>query len=321
MNPFSIVEHLSPGELRENESRAVCILIVMSFQSKLLKILFACGKAIRKDPSHDSLTKKRSNFEKIGIWMKPQKNTSVARIFIASVPVDEIIYSKNFSKTILYMHGGGFVYGGNKIHLHMLSLLSKYANARILAVDYSLSPENKYPTALNEVLAAYKQLIENGQQLYVAGDSAGANLALCLTIKLRDSGYQLPNKVILLSPSTDATFSSEWFDKNTKKDLILSRQKLEFFLDAYIPKGFDRRDSRISPIFAELGSLPPVLLHVGSDEIMFGDSYLVHEKILASGGESELFVGRGMWHVWHLFSRYMPESRLAIKHIAEFIEQ
>lgn len=297
------------------------IISSMSIQSTLLKIFFRHTSFTRKEPSLENLSIKRENFENIGRWMKPQKGTIVTRATIAGVPVDEIVNSNNPKKTILYMHGGGFVYGTNKVHMHMLSLLSKYANAKILAVDYSMSPENKYPVALDEVFKVYIDLVKTNQEIYVAGDSAGGNLALCLAIKLRDQDIQPPKKVVLLSPSTDATFSNEYFEKNAKKDPMISKDKLEFFLDAYVPKDIDRKDPKISPIFAELSNLPPTLLHAGNDEIMFGDSYFVHEKIVESGGESELYVGRGMWHVWHLFSRYAPEARHALKLIAEFLEK
>lgn len=293
----------------------------LSKQARVVLRMSSLGSYLRTEPTAENLDKKRKKFVKLGRWMKPEKGTIISRQKIANVDVDIIVNHKKPERVIVYAHGGGFVYGGNQVHMHMLSMLSRLAKATIYAVDYKTSPEYKYPIARDEVVAVYKEVLKlTNQDIILAGDSSGGNLILSTLIHLRDKKIKLPVKVVLLSPATDATFTNEWVEKNAKNDPIISKDRLEFFLDAYTGN-FDRKNPEISPIFANLSGLPPILFHVGSDEVMFGDSKLVHEKILKSSGASELYVGEGLWHLWHIHTKFVPESREALRHIAEFIER
>jgi acetyl esterase/lipase len=291
----------------------------MSKQAKIVRGMLSLGTFIRSENTIENLDKKRRKFTKIGRWMKPEKGSIVSRQRIADVDVDVILNHKAPERVIVYAHGGGFVFGGNQVHLHMLSMLSRLAKATVYAVDYKTSPEHKFPVARDEVISVYKELLKNTkQEIFMAGDSSGGNLILVSLIELRDEKVKLPQKVVLISPPTDATFTNEWIQKNKDIDPIISKDKLEFFLDAYTGS-VERKKPKISPYYAELSNLPPMLFHVGSDEIMFGDSKLTHEKIVAIGGTSELYIGEGLWHLWHLHTKYVPESRDAVEHIAKFI--
>lgn len=279
------------------------------------------GSYVRTEPTAENLDRKRKKFFKLGRWMKPEKRTKITRHKIANVDVDIIVNHSKPERIIVYAHGGGFVYGGNQVHLHMLSMLSRLARATIYAVDYKTSPEYQYPVARDEVVTAYKEILKNSkQEIIFAGDSSGGNLILSSLIQLRDKNVKLPSKAVLLSPATDATFTNEWINKNAKTDSMISKNRLEFFLDAYAGDS-DKKDPGISPLYANLANLPPILLHVGSGEVMFGDSKLVHEKILKSSGYSELYVGEGLWHLWHIHTKFVPESREAVQHIADFINK
>lgn len=293
----------------------------LSKQARVVLRMSSLGSYLRTDPTAENIEKKRKKFVKLGRWMKPEKGTIVSRQKIANVDVDIIVNHKKPQRVIVYAHGGGFVYGGNQVHLHMLSMLSRLARATIYAVDYKTSPEYQYPIARDEVVGVYKEVLRHTKQdVILAGDSSGGNLILVSLIYLRDKKIKLPAKAVLLSPATDATFTNEWVERNAKNDPVISKDRLEFFLDAYTGS-LDRKDPEISPIFADLSNLPPILFHVGSDEVMYGDSKLVHEKILKSSGFSELYVGEGLWHLWHIHTKFVPESKLAVQHIADFINR
>lgn len=286
---------------------------------KIIRKSMILSSFLRTDPSVANLDRKRKSFRGLGKWSKPERRTRIDRQNIANVDVDVINNSPVIKFQVVYIHGGGFVYGGNSAHLHMLSMLSREAQATIYAVEYKISPEHPYPVAQNEIISLYKEVARSSNlKIVIIGDSAGGNLALTSLVKIRDSGDKLPYKAVLISPLTDATFTNRWITDNANIDPLLSKDKLEFFLAAYAGE-LDRKTPGISPIYAELNNLPPLLFHVGSDEVLFGDSKLIHEKILKSSGLSELYVGKGLWHAWHLYTKYMPESRQAIQHIADFI--
>lgn len=292
----------------------------LSKRARIVKKALRANSFIRTEPTIDNLPKKRKKFVKLGGRMKPEKGTKVSRTKIAGVDVDIIRNCTEPKRVILYVHGGGFVYAGNQVHMHMLSVLSRLAESTVYAVDYSISPEYKFPIARDEVIKVFKQLHKEHSEVFMVGDSAGGNLVLTSLTKLRDDKDALPIKAVLLSPATDASLTNEWFEKNTLIDPLISKDKLEFFVNAYIGEQ-ERKHPAYSPLYADLKNLPPILFHVGSDEVMYGDSILAHEKIQEHGGESRLYVGDGLWHVWHLHTRYIPEAHIAIKHIADFIAE
>jgi epsilon-lactone hydrolase len=296
----------------------VILVSSISKRASIVKKALKVSSFVGTTPTIENLPKKRENFVKLGHKMRPEKGTKVSRTEIAGVDVDVITNCGSPKRIILYIHGGGFVYGGNQVHMHMLSVLSRLANATVYAVDYSVSPEHQFPVARDEVIAVFQELLKDNKEIFMVGDSAGGSLVLTTMNKLRDDNEKLPTKAVLISPATDASLTNEWFEANASIDPLISKEKLEFFVNAYIGDR-ERKHPSYSPLYADLHGLPPILFHVGSDEVMFGDSFLTHEKILKSGGKSELYVGNGLWHVWHLHTKYIPEARTAVQHIADFI--
>lgn len=223
--------------------------------------------------------------------------------------------------TIIYVHGGGFVFGLSAIHINYIQRLAEVCRARVLVVDYELSPESKYPVALNQILAVWNDLLDNGidaKKTIFMGDSAGANLVLAASLKVREMGVNQPACLILACPSLDATFSGESYVKNIDRDPVLNMNKLEYFFDSYIGEN-NRTDPLISPIFADLHNLPPLLVCVGTEEILQSDSITLSENAKRDHTEMSLYIGDGMWHNWQLSKDLMPESKDAIKTIAEYI--
>ena len=202
---------------------------------------------------------------------------------------------------ILYLHGGGYTCGSLEYSLGFGSVLASETGMRVFCVAYRLAPENPYPAALEDALEAYRYLLSEGvrhDRIILSGDSAGGGMSYALCLKLKEQKLPCPCGIIAISPWTDLTASSDSYKDNEKNDPSMTKEKLSYFADAYTK---DREDPFVSPLFADLSGMPPSLIFVGGDEIMLGDSVRMHEKLLASGCESELVVREGMWHGYVLF--------------------
>ena len=224
-------------------------------------------------------------------------------------------------RTIIYLHGGGFVFGLSAIHVAYAERLAKICKAKVLLVDYSLSPEVKFPTALNEINNIWISLIKGGlnpANTVIMGDSAGASLAISASLKFRDEKLLQPSCMVLFSPLVDATFSGKSYITNNDNDIILNLYIMDFFINSYIGDG-DSTDPFISPLFADLHNLPPFLLQVGSDEVLLSECKQMVKNARRDKVKATLRVGKGMWHNWHLSANYMPESSDSIKTVADYI--
>jgi acetyl esterase/lipase len=195
--------------------------------------------------------------------------------------------------------------------------------ATALSLDYALAPERPFPAALEDVHAAYRYLLDEGiaaDRIAFAGDSAGANLVLASLIILRDAGEPLPAAAVCISPPTDFTLASESLVTRARLDPLVNVDALAPLCRAYA-NGASADDPRISPLLADLGGLPPLLLQVGSHEVLYDDSVRFAAKARAAGVDVRLEVGRQLWHVWHATAPYVPEARRAIGQIGAFIRE
>ncbi len=224
-------------------------------------------------------------------------------------------------KVCLYLHGGGYFWGSPAKYRDLTSRLTKKFKGRLFVPDYSLAPEHPFPYALEDALKAYRYLLDQGisaKNICIAGDSAGGGLALSLLIQIRDKGLSHPAAGSLISPWTDLTCSGDSMGYNARKDPLF-RPSMLMWNSKYYCGGNDKANPKISPFFADLKGLPPLLLQVGSTEVLLDDSRRVHEKITSFGGSSKLDVWPKMVHVWHLAAKFVPEGRRAIKDMAAFM--
>jgi acetyl esterase/lipase len=220
---------------------------------------------------------------------------------------------------LLYLHGGGWTLGWNQIHRRMVAHLCRAAAIRALAVDYRLAPEHPFPAALEDCRAAYRRLLKDGTapgDIVIAGDSAGGNLTLAMLLALRDAGDPLPAAAVCISPMTDLEGTGESF--RTKKDPALTAEFALLMARHYAGEQ-DPRLPLLSPYHGDLRGLPPLLIHVGGDEILLSDATRFADKARAAGVDVSLAVWPKLWHVWHFFAPSLPEARRAIDAIAAFI--
>ncbi|MFI7701574.1 alpha/beta hydrolase [Nonomuraea sp. NPDC049480] len=175
---------------------------------------------------------------------------------------------------LLYLHGGGFVVGSARVTAHLTVALLRHLDGRAVSLDYRLAPEHSFPAAPDDCLAAYRELLDSGadpRRLVIAGDSAGAALAVVTMMRARDAGLPMPAAAVLFSPAVDLTLSGASMRSKDGVDPIFTPADLEWYFDQYVTGG-DRSAPEASPVFADLTGLPPLLIQVGSSELLLDDA-------------------------------------------------
>jgi len=226
-------------------------------------------------------------------------------------------------RVIYYLHGGGYVLGSINTHREMVSRLSRAANARVLIIDYRLAPENRFPAALDDSVAAYRWLLSVGvapARLVIAGDSAGGGLTVATLVALRDAGEPLPRTGVCLSPWVDLECLGESMATKAGIDPMVTRDSVLMLAKAYLGDA-NPRTPLASPLYADLAGLPPLLIQVGTTEALFDDAKRLADRARAAGVDVTLEPWDDMVHVWHLFAAILPEGQQAIDRIGEFVRQ
>lgn len=223
---------------------------------------------------------------------------------------------------VLYVHGGGFVSCSAATHRPISAALARLTRRPVFSVDYRLAPEARLPAAHEDIAAAYQFVLDSGidsSQIALVGDSAGGNLVLSLAVQLRDRG--LPNAacVAAFSPWTDLTGQSLSVSLNTERCVTFYPQNMHDFAAAALGNG-NRANPAVSPVYADLHDLPPVLLHVGATELLLDDATRVHERIRGSKGESSLHVYDDVPHCWQMLFPFVPEAVASLRETAAFID-
>ena len=228
------------------------------------------------------------------------------------------------SRVLLFFHGGGYCSGSILSHRRMVSEAGRAAKARTLAVAYRLAPENKFPAALEDAMAAWSFLRRQAiaaDHIAVAGDSAGGGLTVSLICRLRDTGEILPGCAWLVSPWTDLTLSGATLATKDAVDPLIHKPYLKELADAYLPADMDRKDPRVSPLFADLRGLPATLIQVGSAETLLADATRFAEAAGAAEVPVTLQVWPQMIHAWHVWNAKLAAGREALSAAGAFIQR
>ncbi|OKO81744.1 alpha/beta hydrolase [Bradyrhizobium sp. NAS96.2] len=224
-------------------------------------------------------------------------------------------------KAILYFHGGGFRIGSIASHRDLIARIADATGCRVLAIDYRLAPEHRFPAALDDALTAYQYLCDQGlhpEDIAFAGDSAGGNLVLAAMLAARDRGLPLPAAGVLMSPWTDLAATGASYESRAEADPIHQRAMILALAKNYLGKDGDVSDPLASPLYADLAGLPPLLVQVGDRETVRDDSVDLAARAKAAGVDVELQVWDGMIHVFQLFPE-IAQAREAIASIAAFL--
>jgi monoterpene epsilon-lactone hydrolase len=224
--------------------------------------------------------------------------------------------------TIFHIHGGGFALGSAGSSAGLASDLARKTGMRAVSVDYRLAPEHPYPAALYDVTAAYRALLEqagSADHIVVSGESSGGNLAIELLIAVKADGLTMPAAALLLSPMTDLTVSGSSYASKAHADPAISERAIRIRVADYLA-GTDPADPLVSPIFAALSGLPPLLIQAGSHEVLLDDATRLAAKAAADDVAVILDITPGVPHVFQAFAALLDEGDAALNRIARFVK-
>ncbi|EPG37035.1 alpha/beta hydrolase [Acinetobacter colistiniresistens] len=255
------------------------------------------------------------------VWVKQIKLRDALdqRIVFAEVATPE----NEAQGVLLHCHGGAFFAGSSRTHRALSTEFAARGGVKVYMLDYRRAPEHPYPAALEDVKSVYQHLLNDGwkpEQIILGGDSGGCALALALAVELKSVGDALPAGIVMISPYVDISLSSASVYNNAKRDPMIRAYALKRGGDGYRGQ-LACNDPRISPIFADLSGLPPMLIQAGSEEILVDDASHLAERAQQSGVQVSLHVYENMWHNFQMFNRFIHKSEQALDEIGSFIQK
>lgn len=266
----------------------------------------AFDSLMEKTPSPDDVTYEAAQFAEVGGWWCHPA---------AAMP----------RAAILYLHGGAYVVGSSLAYRQFAGQIAARAGAAVFVAEYGLAPERPFPAAVEDAEIVYRGLAAAGYgKLAIAGDSAGGGLALVTSARMaaaaREGSLPPPVGVVAMSPWTDLALTGDSISARAKHDPLLTRGALEAARNLYLGST-DAHDSRASPLYGEMTNLPPIMLHVGEDEILLDDSRRYADSVKKSGGTAEVHVWQGMVHVFPANVSLLHAARSALDMIGGFLRQ
>ncbi|WP_327090194.1 alpha/beta hydrolase [Nonomuraea sp. NBC_01738] len=223
-------------------------------------------------------------------------------------------------RVVLFLHGGGYMIGSPRTHLALAGQLALRARTRLVSLDYRLAPEHPFPAAVEDGLAAYRELVERGEDVVLAGDSAGGGLAIATLVTAREAGLPMPAAVAVFSPWTDLTLSGASIDGKDGADPIFVRADLEFYRTHYLGDQ-DPAAPTASPALADLTGLPPLLVQAGSNEVLLDDAVALAARAGADGVDVTLRIWGGLSHVFQHSTGFVDEADESMNEAARFLTQ
>lgn len=257
----------------------------------------------------------RVAYEQWGLSHPLPEGTSVTPVTIGGVAAERLVPPGAAVDTaLLYLHGGGYVIGSAASHRHLVAALAAASGMTGYGLDYRRAPETRFPGALDDVMATYRALLDGGYapgRIVIAGDSAGGGLTLATALAIKAAELPQPAGLFVISPWADLTQTGPSYDAFGEADLICSRAELERMAAQYCGKA-DRTNPLVSPLFGDFGGLAPLLIHVGSDEILLSDSIRLAERAGFARVKVKLMIAPEMPHVWHFMTTELGTARSAI---------
>ena len=267
---------------------------------------------------------RRTRIEEVGAIWPVAADVELAGVDAGGVPGEwSSVPGSDLSRVILFFHGGGYCSGSIPSHRRMVTEAGRAAAARTLAIGYRLAPEHPFPAALDDAVSAWRYLRAEGiapGHIAVGGDSAGGGLTVALINKLGEDGDEPPGCAWLVSPWTDLTMSGATLVSKDAVDPLIHKTYLEELASAYVPEGIDRKDPRVSPLYARLEGSPPTLIQVGSAETLLSDATRFAEALGAANVAVALEIWPHMIHAWHLWNAHLKAGRRALASAGAFIK-
>ena len=296
----------------------------LSRRSKLIKYLVAEFNSNKH--FQDKFTTESYGKSDMDVEYHYPDHLEAERIHMDNFEMEKLTWKDSTSRwVVLHLHGGGYVGAMRKHYKQMAGLYSEVGGgATVITVDYRVAPEYTFPAALEDALEAYEWILDQGysnDQIILAGDSAGGGLAMALVHALKASWRKLPAGIIAMSPWTDVTCSGSSYKDNYEIDPVFGNERSELVFENPYVGDADPRDPRISPLFGDFYGFPPMLIQVGTDEMLLSDSISVAEKAKSAGVKVRLSVYNGMFHVFQMAGTIMEESKQAWAEVKRFFEE
>lgn len=295
-----------------------------SLQSALIRFL------IKKTVNWNKpLAEVRSDLAKMGGKLKVPAGIAYSQRVLNKVNVDEFLPDASLQagvagriRLIIYVHGGGYSLGLVNTNRNFVMNIARQSGLRVVLVDYRLAPEHPFPAALEDFLSVYRGLLKEGvqpKQIAVMGDSSGCGLALAGLTCLRDAGDPLPATLVAMCPMVDQTNSGDTFQSRAHLDPY--RLDPKYYTNQYVLIGQDPRNPLLSPIYADLRGLPPILIHAADHDVFLSDATRLAEKACQSGVPVTLKVWDSMWHIFQMSAELLPEGQTSLKEIFAYLQQ
>jgi acetyl esterase/lipase len=248
---------------------------------------------------------------------KAPPNVKITSATLGGVPGEWVEGESAGAGVLIYLHGGGYFACSARTHRPYTTFFAR-RGMRVFAPDYRLAPENHFPAAVEDAVAAYRGARNGGTRMVIAGDSAGGGLALATMLKLREEGDALPAAAVLFSPMTDLAGTGK--SRATKRCAMFYGKDMGRAAEFYLGDG-DPHQPLASPLFADLRGLPPLLIHVGADETLLDDSTQLAERAAAAGVRVDMVVWPVVPHVWQLFYQFVPEGRQSLELASAYLRR
>lgn len=265
----------------------------------------------------------RAGFEQLAQLFPLAADVRAERVDAGGVPAEWVsVPQSRAERVILYLHGGGYVIGSPNSHRELASRIARATRTRVLVPDYRLAPEHPFPAAPEDAVACYRWLLGSGvapAHIVIAGDSAGGGLTLATLTALRDEKLPLPAAGVCLSPWVDLELTGASAQPDGADDPLRAFADLHGMGKLYAAANL--RHPRAAPLYADYHGLPPLLILVGTREVLLDDARRVAAKAKAAGVSVSLEEWEGLIHVWPLFGPEMPEGQQAVTRIGEFVLQ
>jgi acetyl esterase/lipase len=282
-------------------------------------------EALRARPKmgSQSIEQDRAGIEELASTLPLAEDVRCEAMDAGGVPAEWIAApGASDENVIYYLHGGGYCIGSIKTYHGLASHLSRAAGARVLLIDYRLAPEHPFPAAVEDATAGYRWLLSTGvapARVVIAGDSAGGGLTVATLVALRDAGDPLPAAAVCLSPWVDLEGLGESMITKAEVDpIVKATEGVNEMAKAYLGDA-DPRTPLAAPLYADLAGLPPLLIQVGTAEVLLDDSNRLAERAKGAGVDVTLEPWEDMIHVWQFFAAVLPEGQQAIDRIGEFV--
>lgn len=276
----------------------------MALTGKKNQNLMNLIKRVHSVVENTDIEKHRQSQDYFGALLGNSKETVVRELEIEGMKGEWISVNRAHMKKyiILYCHGGGYSTGSSLYARTLTTKLAMSTSMDVISFDYRLAPENPYPAALEDAMKAWNHLMLLGygaRDVIVAGDSAGGNLALALTHRLKEEKRILPRGLVLMSPWTDLTSSGKSHESKEAVDPVLNEAYLEQMIHNYA-EGQALEHPFISPIFGDFEGFPSTYIQVGENEVLLNDSTALHKKMIKENVPVQIDVFKGMWHVFQM---------------------